>query len=540
MARYISDLSAQADPLDADLMWFQRASDSAPRKITIGELKTEFGVGTAIADGTTTNNTLRWGGSAWVESDKLQIVTAGIDVRGSLSNDPATGGVQDTQLNFENSGGTEIGDILWNGGANMLFRNLVHGGLITLQGQDDGGSTQNLILADPDNAVTSHYAGTARLATTSVGADVFGPMLFVDNTGASASVNLRLINSEGGLQLRANDDGFQLQQLDAAGVEEDLWITGDNNGRVAFRFNGLIRAATLVDGFSVGHSGANNDETILTLASERTWAFRATDSGSSTGLDLFSTVAGKQLRILETGGNISAIFAPAGTVRLYSGGAQKFATNSTGIDVFGSIIDLDFSTSTGAARLYIRNSEGGIEMRADADQFNIYQTTSGSSVEDTWITCANNARVGLFYNGVEELQTQNSDGSHNTSGAAVTDHGGNFRDVGFNVMPIAERDTSQTLNEIHSSRMMHRDGTGSLTYTLASGTSGTIPPVGAVIMISNENATGTVTISAAGTLRFWEGTGTPGTGNRTLAHGGVCSVYHYSDTEWWIWGIGVA
>jgi hypothetical protein len=45
----IDGLTGQADPADADKIYFERDSDNAPRKMTIGELKTEIGAG---GDGT--------------------------------------------------------------------------------------------------------------------------------------------------------------------------------------------------------------------------------------------------------------------------------------------------------------------------------------------------------------------------------------------------------------------------------------------------------------------------------------------------------
>jgi hypothetical protein len=164
-------------------------------------------------------------------------------------------------------------------------------------------------------------------------------------------------------------------------------------------------------------------------------------------------------------------------------------------------------------------------------------TQGGGTIVDM-VLCDPDGAVSLSNQAVVTMRTQQGDVAGATSGGQIVDHGLVFRDIGFNSLPIIEVPASRTLSEVDVGKLLHRDGGLAGTITLPSGTSGAIPLVGAWIQFACETATA-VTISAAGTLRFFDGTGTPGTGNRTISEGGIANLFHYSDTEWWIWGFGI-
>lgn len=222
-----------------------------------------------------------------------------------------------------------------------------------------------------------------------------------------------------------------------------------------------------------------------------------------------------------------------------SGDVLRVEATTSGAGVIGSLLYL--VNTSASADLTVYGTSGGIGIGVDGSGNGVIeQTSSVGAAEDILIQFTRNAGMSFYYNNVAELSIVQHDANYATSGGQVKDHSGNLRDIGWNLMPVKEEDASKTLDEDDVGKLLHRDDTASITYTLPSGTSGAVPPVGAMTMIANENATGTVTISASGTLRWFDGTGTPSTGNRTLAEGGVCTVYHYSDTEWWIWGNGIS
>ncbi len=86
--------------------------------------------------------------------------------------------------------------------------------------------------------------------------------------------------------------------------------------------------------------------------------------------------------------------------------------------------------------------------------------------------------------------------------------------------------------------MWHNDAGAADTFTCANDS--TIGN-GATWIVANEDGGGDITIAQGigVTIRWWDGTGTPTTGNRTLAEGGICAVYKYTNTEYWVWGMGL-
>lgn len=66
-------------------------------------------------------------------------------------------------------------------GTDTYMSGFFDGARVILRGQDAGNTMRNLILADPDNAVTLYYAGSSKLATTNTGISVTGD---VDATGS--------------------------------------------------------------------------------------------------------------------------------------------------------------------------------------------------------------------------------------------------------------------------------------------------------------------------------------------------------------------
>ena len=111
------------------------------------------------------------------------------------------------------------------------------------------------------------------------------------------------------------------------------------------------------------------------------------------------------------------------------------------------------------------------------------------------------------------------------------------RPAGFNVMPVYEIDAADTFDLAHNGMLWHKDAGGAVTYTCAN--DATIPQ-GATYVVANEDTENVTIADGSITLRWFGGTGAPSTGDRTLAQGGVATVYKYADAEFWIWGIGIS
>ena len=89
----------------------------------------------------------------------------------------------------------------------------------------------------------------------------------------------------------------------------------------------------------------------------------------------------------------------------YLGDARATAV-STGLDVFGTIFDVDNSAAATPTFIRLRNSEGGISVAVDGGNATIYQTDSTGAAQDAWIAATQNGGVALYYNNeVREVTT---------------------------------------------------------------------------------------------------------------------------------------
>jgi hypothetical protein len=81
----------------------------------------------------------------------------GIAIRGSLN--PAIGGVQDTNIIFEDSDGDDIANFGFINGADFRVESLNHGANIVLAAENAAGALQDLLTLDPDALAVSTPAG---------------------------------------------------------------------------------------------------------------------------------------------------------------------------------------------------------------------------------------------------------------------------------------------------------------------------------------------------------------------------------------------
>lgn len=347
-------------------------------------------------------------------------------------------------------------------------------------------------------------------------------------------------------------DGQDLQAKNGTTTASSLNLNplgGDVNigaqsgtGSTVFYDDGGIVGYTDGSGLNVQHTTADDPYVQLRDSSGTALAHFRHIGGTSTEIRSYSD--GLPIRLYgDDAGDTEQLMLnadPDTGVTLYYQGTARIESTSSGGKATGQEWEIDNSGASTVAFMNFYNSEGGGQVASDGGDVFLRFTDNTGAFTANFLTATNGAELGFLYNGTEEAQTQDSDANYNTSGLLTKDHGGTLREVGFNVMVADEEDASLTLSEVHAGRMLHKDSTSNVTITLPSGTSGAVPPVGSTIMYTRENGTGTVTFSAAGTLRWFDGTGTPSTGNRSLANGGLVTLYHYSNTEWWIWGAGIS
>jgi hypothetical protein len=120
------------------------------------------------------------------------------------------------------------------------------------------------------------------------------------------------------------------------------------------------------------------------------------------------------------------------------------------------------------------------------------------------------------------------------TGGRVKDGTDTARPIGFNTMPVYEVDVSDTFDLAHNGMYWHKDSGAATAITLDNDAD---IPQGATFVLSNEDADAiTITQGSGVTIKHFDGSGAPPTGNLTLAQGGVATVYKYSDTVYHVWG----
>ena len=519
----------------------------------------------------------------------------------TISQTSGAGGLQDTwircaqdggvEVRFNNqnamrtviaaSGSLEVNNTVTGGGFERVLTTADLGGAVALNDLTDVTLTTeatgdilyksagdwidtSALVINPAAAVEIKHAGNSSLVTRADGYDMWGSVATDPTVGGNQDTYLRLLNS-GGTQIGylgyineeqltirnyIHDGNVRLEGEDGSGNVRIMFDSDPGSGTSIYHpGTNQVRIGTAADGIQISSDSSNNpavggvQDVRIVFANSLGNIVGFMDWEGTIDWTMENSTHGGSI-ILQAQDSAGAVHEminmdPDAGIDLSFDGTVTLSILDAQVDFLVALMDMDNSGSAAASSYLIRNSEGGFRITVDGDNTTFNQTASNGGTEALLFTFTNNAQTSFYFNGTLEAETQQHNADHVTSGLTAEDHGGNAIDVGWNLMPVIERDTSLTFAELHVSKMIHRDDTAAAAFTLPSGTTGAVPPVGSIIMLTNENATGAMTILASGTLRWLEGSGTPSTGTRTLAEGGICTVYHYSDTEWWIWGIGL-
>lgn len=381
-----------------------------------------------------------------------------------------------------------------------------------------------------------------------VGVTIQSPVDLVDtvnsfNIGSIADVHMAF--DAGDIQAKNGASSAMALNLNRLGGSLNLGARQGTGGVVLYHST-VLKMLTTANGLDVFGNEFDIRETsnVLTRLNVRN-----TSGGGS--FQVAASSGALELKQTSSSGTSEDLWLQAvrdGAVSLYYNNTAKVTTSASGAVVTDSGIALLEVNSTGsntdANFQILGNSNGGFRIAWDESAGFAYfqQMTSGGTVQDVWTRFTPDGAVALYENNILQLTTQDNDANYNTSGAQVKDHGGTLRDVGFMTLPVAEHDVSVTLSEIHAGGYVHKDAGGATTITLPSGTSGAIPPVGASVLICNQD-TENMTLDAAGTLYWFNGTGNPSaqaSGQITLGPGGICTVFHYASTVWHVYGWGLS
>lgn len=105
-------------------------------------------------------------------------------------------------------------------------------------------------------------------------------------------------------------------------------------------------------------------------------------------------------------------------------------------------------------------------------------------------------------------------------------------EVGYRGMPRTDFSTSTSTAAADAGRLLRFTGGAGQTFTADSD----IPASGVVIIMND--TTNNLTL-AASTLQWYNGSGTIPAGSRTLAGGGIATLFHFGSSSYGVWGIGL-
>jgi hypothetical protein len=186
-------------------------------------------------------------GASFLRSDQADTATGLITFdNGANSNEAArvqaTGAFTSPFISLYNT--TRQGLIQALTGTQLIIKSEMHGALIRLQGEDAGGTAQNMLDADPDTSVDLYYAGDKKFETTNTGATVTG-----DLTVTGGDITLSGTGRIQGIDtVSAATDAANKQYVDdqaGAGIEgAQAWVNFNGTGTVAIRSSHNMSSVT--------------------------------------------------------------------------------------------------------------------------------------------------------------------------------------------------------------------------------------------------------------------------------------------------------
>jgi hypothetical protein len=144
----------------------------------------------------------------------------------------------------------------------------------------------------------------------------------------------------------------------------------------------------------------------------------------------------------------------------------------------------------------------------------------------------------MFSNTVLSGLTQDRTVLGNTSGFSVSSHAGTQRDVGFNILPIADWETTITLAAEHCGHLTGASTSAGQTITTEASGTQDFPYGGMVTIFNGDSLDITIAEGSGSQINFLEaGTGqVDTTGGCTLGPGGIANLYRFNAAIWYIWG----
>lgn len=241
------------------------------------------------------------------------------------------------EIQFDYADGTARAFVGHSGSDSFRVRNLIHGGAVTIQGENTGGTLTNMVIADPDAQTDIYHAGLLALRTTVAGIDIRDtsgddPELILRDDAGNALGMVRSVGTSR-TELFAFEHGTNivLTAEDAGGTARTLF-DGDPDGSVTLYNDGTARILTRTLGrFDIRSDGNTDAEDRGIIFSHQNGTQRAfIGNSSNTSLTIAGQIHGGNIVITaeDAGGTSRNILIgdPDSDVKLYHVGTEVART----------------------------------------------------------------------------------------------------------------------------------------------------------------------------------------------------------------------
>lgn len=261
----ISDLAPVTLPIDVVTTFFELQTVEGGIQVSRKMSAQDLGIGgsvTAVAGGTniTIDNT-----DPMIPIVNLDAAITGVSVNGvTLNNAGAATNYLDEQGNYTVPGADHVDGPASSVNNRLVTFDGVTGKLI----QDATTITALGAVLDSATSIVLSNNGNPRVVAQTTGLGVFGTTIDVLDTSGPSFMNNRMRNTFGGVNFRLTaTGGAEINQTNAAGTIEDLWIDMVKDAEVALYHNGIQKITTdqfgaLVRGSIVTDVPAGNDADV--------------------------------------------------------------------------------------------------------------------------------------------------------------------------------------------------------------------------------------------------------------------------------------
>lgn len=402
--------------------------------------------------------------------------------------------------------------------ANLLLNAL--GGSVLVGGGAAGGQTLAIDAVAGQDARLDFYEGGVAQAR-----------IFHD-----ASINtlkIRMLNT---------GDLVRIEQGNAASIMAEF----DPAGEASLRYADAVALRTRAEGISA--QGASAISAYVRILDNAAAAMGLIGFSGDAKLQVYNekTSGVVALNGNNSGATLTALaeFNPDGAFGLYHAGVLALQSRTGGAQIHASAANLN-----AILEFYDQSAvRNGYMIVNDAGSLNIRNANHGQAVileaEDAGGTARNlfngdpDGRASLYYAGSQKFRTHDNSATSQASGAQVRDGGGNWREIGFNIAVVSEKTATFTVDRASVGRMF-RQTTAATDCDLTTASTD-LAPNGAMWMLMNDSA-GNITVDAnAGITLNWKDAAGGSTGDRTLAAGGICTIYKRGAGSYDIWGVGLS